>query len=77
MISTYCLVIEGSLPRSVDDMLSDRFQGLRIWTSADRAVIDCPVSDQPALRALVTQVWDLGARVLLLADVSGERGARR
>ena len=75
MSSTYCLIIEGALPGSVDDLLSDRFEGLRIWTAADRAVIDCSIPDQPALRALLTQVWDLGARVLLLADVSGERRA--
>jgi len=77
MSSTYCLIVEGSLPGSADDLLTERFEGLRMWVAADRAVIDCPVPDQPALRALVTQVWDLGGRVLLLADVSGESQARR
>ena len=76
MSSTYCLIVEGSFPGSAD-WLADRFEGLRIWIAADRTVIDCPVPDQPALRALVTQVWDLGGRVLLLADVSGESQARR
>jgi hypothetical protein len=75
MGSTYCLVVDGPLPAGVGDLLSGRFEGVRIYPAAVHTVIECSVSDQSALRSLLTQVWDVGGTVLLLADVtSGRKG---
>ncbi len=70
MTSTYCLIVAGSLPAGLDDMLRGRFEGVRFHPVAVHTVIECPVPDQAALRSLVTQVWDVGGTVLLLADVT-------
>lgn len=76
MTVTYRLVLAGSLPAGVDDMLRSRFEGVQVRSAAVHTVIECPVVDQPALRALVTQVWDVGGTVLLLAEVTRSEGTR-
>lgn len=70
MAATYYLIIRGSLPAAVGDVLRRRFGDVHICSAAARTVIECSIADQPGLRALLTQVWDVGGEVLLLADVT-------
>lgn len=70
MDSTYCLIVKGSLPATLASTLGHRLDDVRIWPGATRTSIECSVTDQAALRALLTQVWDVGCEVLLLADVT-------
>lgn len=70
MQTSYCLVLQGRLPASVTAALSHRFTVARIWTDEFRTVLDCSVADQSALRSLLTQLWDVGGTVLLVADVT-------
>lgn len=70
MRSTYCLIVDGLLPAGVRDVLSGRFEEVRIYPAPVHTVIECSVSDQSALRSLLTEVWDVGGTVLLLADVT-------
>lgn len=76
MDSTYRLVIAGRLPAAIQDVLAHRFPDVRIRPAGPRTVLECTVADQPALRSLVTQVWDVGATLLLLADISSDRRER-
>jgi hypothetical protein len=71
MTSTYCLIIEGALPTSAHDALRRRFGDVRVQTAGSRSLIECSVTDQPGLRGLLAQVWDVGAVVLVLAAVPG------
>ena len=75
MTLTYRLVIAGSLPAGVDDMLRSRFEGVQVRSVVVHTEIECPVVDQSALRALMTQVWDVGGTVLL-AEVTRTEGTR-
>jgi hypothetical protein len=72
--TTYRIVLAGSLPAAVGDVLRSRFEGVQVYPVAVHTVIECSVADQSALRALMTQVWDVGGTVLLLADVTRSEG---
>lgn len=67
MGSTYCLVLGGPMPSAVMGVLRDRFEDVRISVGPPELVIRCSLPDQAALRALLTQVWDVGGAVLLVA----------
>jgi len=69
MASTYCLIIEGALPTSALDALRRRFGDVRVQAAGARSLIQCSVTDQPGLRGLLAQVWDVGGVVLVLAAV--------
>ena len=51
------------------------FGDVAVSSAGDRpfvgcTAIRCTVADQSALRALLTQLWDLGGELVLLADVA-------
>lgn len=73
-MTTYRLVIDGSLPAGMGDVLRSRFEGVQVAPGAAHTVIECSVADQAALRSLMTQVWDVGGTVLLLAEVTRSEG---
>ncbi|MBM7807908.1 hypothetical protein JOD57_003745 [Geodermatophilus bullaregiensis] len=70
MGSTYCLVLSGPLPSAVVGAVRDRFEDVRVCAAPAGVVIECSIPDQAALRALLTQVWDVGGAVVLVAVVS-------
>ena len=70
MTSTHYVIIDGHLPRAVAELLDQRFDDLRVCRRRHQSLLECTIADQPALRALVTQVWDVGATLLLLADIA-------
>jgi hypothetical protein len=68
--STYRLVVRGHLPSALARTVHDRFDDVRVVRGPAHTVLACTVSDQPMLRALLTQLWDVGAEVLVVAQVS-------
>jgi hypothetical protein len=72
--TTYRIVIAGSLPAAVSGALRSRFDGVRVYPVTVHTVIECSVADQSALRSLMTQLWDVGGTVLLLADLTKSEG---
>jgi hypothetical protein len=73
--STYCLIVTDPMPSGVVGMVRDRFDGARVSAATAGMVIECSIPDQAALRALLTQVWDVGGAVVLVAVMpSSERG---
>lgn len=68
MEATYSVTVHGSLPLSVVDVLRHRFERVEVVAGRSRTVIEC-CCDQPALRSLLTLVWDVGSDVLLLTVV--------
>jgi hypothetical protein len=71
--STYCLVVSGPMPSAVIGIVQDRFEDVRVCASPGRVVLQCSIPDQAALRALLTQVWDVGGAVVLVAVTSDGR----
>jgi hypothetical protein len=69
--STYCLIVTDPLPSAVIGMVRDRFDGARVSAAPAGLVIECSMPDQAALRALLTQVWDVGGEVVLVAVMPG------
>jgi hypothetical protein len=77
MGSTYRLVVRDPVPSAVIGILRDRFEGVRVSRAAAGVVIECSIPDQAALRALLTQVWDVGGTVLLVAVASSSNERSR
>jgi hypothetical protein len=73
--STYCLVVSGPMPSAVIGSVRERFEDVRVSAAPAGTVIACSISDQAALRALLTQLWDVGCAVLLVVVTSN--GSRR
>jgi hypothetical protein len=70
MMSTYYVIIRGQLPAAVAELLAQRFDEVRVCPGRNQCLLECRLPDESALRALVTQLWDVGARLLLLVDVA-------
>jgi hypothetical protein len=68
--STSCLVVTGPMPSAVIGVVRDRFEDVRVSAAPAGVVIECSLPDQAALRALLTQVWDVGSAVLVVAVLS-------
>jgi hypothetical protein len=68
--STQCVVVSGPMPSAVAGIVRDRFEDVRISTAPAGMVIECSIPDQAALRALLTELWDVGGAVLLVAVLS-------
>jgi hypothetical protein len=62
----YRLTVAGPLPSSVAAIIGERFAGVHMRTAAAATVLDVRCADQPALRALLTLIWDAGHDVLSL-----------
>jgi hypothetical protein len=69
MTSRYRLTLAGRLPASVAAVIRARFGDVEIRPGADTTVLDLAVADQPALRALLTLLWDVGHEVLLVMSL--------
>jgi len=52
--------------------VQDRFDDVRLTAGGCHTVIECSISDQSALRALLTQLWDVGGEVLLVSQTFTE-----
>jgi hypothetical protein len=61
------VVVAGPLSQAVARTVRDRFADVRVTASGSHTVIQCSLRDQSALRALLTQLWDVGAEVLLVS----------
>ena len=58
--SRYRLLVTGRLPRTVTELISDRFgPAALIRAEGSRTVVDID-GDQASLRALLTLLWDVG-----------------
>jgi hypothetical protein len=58
--SRYRLLVTGRLPRTVRELIADRFgPAARIRAEESRTVVDID-GDQASLRALLTLLWDVG-----------------
>ena len=68
----YRLTVAGPLSRSVAATIGERFAGVRTHTAATATVLDVRCADQPALRALLTLLWDAGHDVLSLNPITEE-----
>ena len=61
--SRYRLLVTGRLPRTVLDLITDRFgSAALIRADGSRTVVDID-GDQASLRALLTLLWDVGQDV--------------
>jgi len=69
MESTHFLVVAGPMSAALLRTVQDRFDYVRVIASRSHSVIECSVRDQSALRALVTQLWDAGCELILLAQI--------
>jgi hypothetical protein len=63
----YRLVIAGPVAQWLTDTIADRFGGVSISAAANGTVLEVVEADQPALRALLTLLWDVGHDVLSLS----------
>ena len=70
MTSTYYVIIEGRLTGAVAEVLDQRFDDVRVCRGRQQSLLECRLPDESALRALLTQLWDVGARLLVLLDVA-------
>ena len=58
--SRYRLLVTGGLPRTVTDLITDRFGAAALIRDEEsRTVVDID-GDQASLRALLTLLWDVG-----------------
>ena len=58
----YRLAIAGPLPETVARTIRARFDPVAIHTDGEGTMLDIGPVDQPALRALLTLLRDVGAR---------------
>ena len=72
MGSTYLLVVAGSMSSAFARTVQDRFEYVRVTAGGSHTVLECFIRDQSTLRALLTQVWDVGGEILLLSQVLTE-----
>lgn len=76
-ITDYRLDLSGPLPEGLIEEIPDRFDEAEIHVVGDGVSIRAGGLDQPALRALLGLLWDVGAQVRSITDVTptpGERG---
>jgi hypothetical protein len=75
--STYFLVVAGPMPSGFSRAVQDQFDDIEVASDRSRTVIQCSISDQSALRVLLTQLWDIGSEVLLVARIATESARSR
>lgn len=63
MVTRYRVTVEGAVAEAVVALLRDRFGAVAVRAEEDRTVLDGPIADQAALRALLTVLWDTGSHV--------------
>jgi hypothetical protein len=62
----YELILAGALPRPVAEVIRSRFGEVVLRSERDATVMTGDIVDQPALRALLSLVWDTGGHVMSL-----------
>jgi len=70
--STFFLVVAGPMSSAFARTVQERFDDVRVAAGRPHTMITCSISDQSALRALLTQVWDVGGEVLLVSQILTE-----
>ncbi|WP_369256910.1 hypothetical protein [Geodermatophilus amargosae] len=67
---TYRVGLAGPPPVHVVEQIRARFGPVTVAAAGGLRVLEGRIADQPAVRALLTLVWDAGAdvRLLLLSD---------
>lgn len=67
-MTTYCLVLWGSVPNALLEQTTVRFGPVLSLSLCDGTTrLDGQIADQSGLRALLNMVWDMGATVRLLS----------
>jgi hypothetical protein len=66
---TNVVVVVGPVSAAVSRTIRDRFEDVRFTVGGSATLIECSLRDQAALRALLTQLWDVGAELLLVSHV--------
>ncbi|MFC4942510.1 hypothetical protein [Pseudonocardia sp. GCM10023141] len=69
MTARYRLTVAGPLPVSLAGVIRSRFGDVTIHAHPRGTELDLAVADQPALRALLTLLWDVGQDVLLVTSL--------
>ena len=67
MTTRYLVRVAGPLSHVVTQAVSDRFGPLDVCREAASTVLAVPVPDQPALRSLLTALFDFGHEVLSIS----------
>jgi hypothetical protein len=70
--STYFLIVAGQIPSGFSRAVQEQFEDVQIAAGRSRTVIECSVSDQSALRALLTLLWDVRCELLLVSRIDTE-----
>jgi hypothetical protein len=69
-ITDYRLVVNGPLPAGVITEIGTRFAPTDIRSETNRVVIYTGATDQAALRALLSLIWDVGAELCSITQTS-------
>ena len=70
--------LAGRIPAARVELIRSRFGDMSLRTSRERTVLEGPVADQSAVRALLNLLWDTGSdirsvRVITTDDLSRRR----
>jgi hypothetical protein len=60
------IVLAGPLSEQARAAIDDRFTATTVTSHAATTVVELACADQPAVRAVLTLLWDLGHNVLSL-----------
>jgi len=78
MTNTYCVILRDPVPDGLVDALEHRFGDVRVARGRCHTHVECHLTDEAALRGLLTAVWDAGLRVIAVLDVAAaSAGAER
>jgi hypothetical protein len=59
----YRVTVEGPVAETVVGLIRDRFGAAAVRAEGSLTVLDGPIADQAALRALLALLWDTGSHV--------------
>jgi hypothetical protein len=60
------IVVDGPLSRSAQVAIGDRFSATTMTSTGSTTVVELACVDEPAVRAVLILLWDLGHNVLSL-----------
>ncbi len=66
MASRYHLALAGPVPAVVAEAIRGRFGDVTVRPDGPQTILEGPIADQAAVRALLTMLWDAGGEVRLL-----------
>ncbi len=70
MTKTYCVILCDPVPDGLVDALERRYGDVHVAPDRGHTHLECQLTDEAALRGLLTAVWDAGLRVLALLDIA-------